>query len=407
MRSTAMLLLGGCIILLAFDVGAQTPTPTPPPPTAKFVPPPKAGPPTPPVAYDEAIQKAANLVLANALLPDGTERVGLVIDPLIDGAAGGESVQTQSMEKQIIEIAKAKYPRYEILPFTAENLTKSPMLLIGTFTALDNPTQKGVKDNYRICLTMVDLKTRKVISKGRQFAKAEGIKTNPTAFYGDSPVYTKDEVTDAYIKSCQTTWYGDSVQQVYVDRLATSTLVTAAIKAYDAGRYKEALDIYTKAAAAPGGAQLRVYNGIYLSNLKLKNPNKAAEAFGKVVDYGLANERLGVKFLFRKNASQYDTSINQPYDMWLKQIAERAKASPGTCLEVVGHTSPTGPAALNDRLSLRRAEYIRNRLASQAGVLTERSIATGVGSRENLIGTGRDDASDALDRRVEFKIVKC
>jgi len=24
-----------------------------------------------------------------------------------------------------------------------------------------------------------------------------------------------------------------------------------------------------------------------------------------------------------------------------------------------------------------------------------------------IVGTGRDDASDALDRRVEFKVVKC
>jgi hypothetical protein len=30
-----------------------------------------------------------------------------------------------------------------------------------------------------------------------------------------------------------------------------------------------------------------------------------------------------------------------------------------------------------------------------------------VGWRENIIGTGTDDVTDALDRRVEFKIVAC
>jgi len=35
-------------------------------------------------------------------------------------------------------------------------------------------------------------------------------------------------------------------------------------------------------------------------------------------------------------------------------------------------------------------------------VLEKRIVAAGVGSRENLIGTGRDDASDMLDRRVEL-----
>ena len=32
---------------------------------------------------------------------------------------------------------------------------------------------------------------------------------------------------------------------------------------------------------------------------------------------------------------------------------------------------------------------------------------TGKGSREMIVGTGKDDASDALDRRVEFKTVQC
>jgi hypothetical protein len=30
-----------------------------------------------------------------------------------------------------------------------------------------------------------------------------------------------------------------------------------------------------------------------------------------------------------------------------------------------------------------------------------------MGFRENLVGTGTDDARDALDRRVEFKISEC
>lgn len=32
---------------------------------------------------------------------------------------------------------------------------------------------------------------------------------------------------------------------------------------------------------------------------------------------------------------------------------------------------------------------------------------SGVGFRDNLIGSGTDDASDALDRRVEFEVVAC
>ena len=92
--------------------------------------------------------------------------------------------------------------------------------------------------------------------------------------------------------------------------------------------------------------------------------------------------------------------------MWMSQIAQRAAAQ-AACLQVVGHTSPTGPEPLNERLSVLRAENVKNRLERESLKLKGRVIASGVGSREKLVGTGTDDVRDALDRRVEFKVVPC
>jgi hypothetical protein len=46
-------------------------------------------------------------------------------------------------------------------------------------------------------------------------------------------------------------------------------------------------------------------------------------------------------------------------------------------------------------------------LEAEAPPLRNRTITSGKGSRENLIGTGTDDARDALDRRVEFIVIRC
>jgi outer membrane protein OmpA-like peptidoglycan-associated protein len=365
-----------------------------------------APPPPKPVAFDDALMTAANALLSKAALPEGTDKIELVIDPLIDGVTGAQSRATQSIEKRIVELVHSKYPRFDVQPLSTDALDRQPVLLIGTFTPINNAGQAGgPRDAYRICLRLADLKTGKIISGGVARATPAGIDNTPTPYFADSPVFTKDGATEAYVKSCQGTKVGDSLDQAYSDQLRSGALISDAIKAYDAGRYEDALKLYDAALAAPGGDQLRVYNGVYLANWKLGNDAAAAEAFGKVVEYGLARERLGVKFLFRVGSTQFfaNQSLTAPYPMWLNEIAAKA-AEKNLCLQLVGHTSHTGPEAFNDTLSVERADRIKELLAAQSPDLGKRIATSGVGWRENLIGTGADDASDALDRRVEFKV---
>jgi outer membrane protein OmpA-like peptidoglycan-associated protein len=61
----------------------------------------------------------------------------------------------------------------------------------------------------------------------------------------------------------------------------------------------------------------------------------------------------------------------------------------------------------NERLSLRRADVIKARLISESREPASRIETSGVGSRENIVGSGTDDQRDALDRRVEFRVIPC
>jgi outer membrane protein OmpA-like peptidoglycan-associated protein len=396
-----------CIITSGFAgvaAEAQTATPAPPPPAAAAPPPPPT-----PIPFDAALLKAANDLFTKANLNGAPDKVTLVIDPLIDGVTGAQSKATHLEEQRITALVKSNYPRFQVARFSAETIAKAPVVLIGTFTAVNNAgVAGGAKDAYRICLALADMRTKTIISKGVSRALPEGIDPTPAAFFNDSPVFAKDASTDSYIKTCQGTKVGDNVDQAYADRIVVASLVNDGIEAYDDGRYRDALDVYQSALKTPGGEQLRVLNGVYLANYKLHRTNAAMEAFGKVVDYGLKSDKLAVKFLFKPGSTQFitDRSIRAPYNAWLEKVAERTAAKQG-CLEVVGHTSATGLPAINDRLSGLRADYIKDRLEDEQRSLRGRLVATGKGSREMIVGTGKDDASDALDRRVEFKVAPC
>jgi outer membrane protein OmpA-like peptidoglycan-associated protein len=230
----------------------------------------------------------------------------------------------------------------------------------------------------------------------------------PLPYYADSPIVAPDKVTEGYVKSCQGTRVGDPVDPAYLDNIVASAVINDAVRAYDQKRYKDALDIYSGVFATGKGDQLRVYNGIYLVSLKLGRRDAATEAFGKIVDFGLASKRLSVKFLFAPGSTQFvsDPQVSGQYAMWLRQIATRT-AKTSACLDIVGHTSASGSDVVNERISLQRAEYVKQRLDADAAALKTRTKAIGMGSQENLIGIGSDDAKDALDRRVEFKVVDC
>jgi outer membrane protein OmpA-like peptidoglycan-associated protein len=380
------------------DAAAATaPAASPPPP-----------PPPPVLPFDQAVDFAAHAVLRNAPPPDAATAT-VVIDPLIDGMTGYQSKATQSIKSRIEAMVKREFPQYTVRRLSAEALKQQPRILVGTFTPVTAKMQTsgGEREFFRFCLVMGDLKTGKVIAKQVVRVPIVEADSTPTAVFADSPVWTEDPSVKAYVATCQASKVGDPIKPEYFDGLLAAALVAEAGDAYDEGHYAEALDLYTTARKTPAGDQLRVYNGIYLCLIKLGRGTQAAAAFSDLVDYGLRTRRLAVKILFRPGSVRFasEAAFSATYDSWLQQIANRAVISK-TCLQVVGHTSPTGPAAMNDSLSLLRAEYVQSRLEGDEPSLKKRTVAFGVGSRENLIGTGRDDASDMLDRRVEFKPIE-
>ena len=338
---------------------------------------PAAPPPPPPIMpFDEAVQFAANNLFSS---PNVAKYAGarasypLVIDPLVDGNSGMQSVATQTMESRVTTLVKARYPQYEVQPFSSAALVRAPLVFIGTFTAVDKDGRNvGEREWYRVCLALLDLRTGLIVSKGFARAAKDGVDPTPLQVFLDMPAWAPDPATQGYVTSCQGPVAGDPIKPAYLDRIYAAAQINEAFAAYDAGRYQQALDILKGVQGTPAGDQLRVYSGIYVASIKLGRRQDANDAFAHIVEFGLAQKRLGLKLLFQPATTVFfaDRSVTAPYATWLKTVASKA-AGKNVCLEVSGHTSRTGSEPINDRLSQSRADYVKTLLVKDVPALGE------------------------------------
>lgn len=355
-------------------------------------------------ATDGLVSQTQNLPAFLAKVEARIAKRGVVLDPMLDASSGQQTNATQLLERRVTERMGSKFDSIEILPFQSANLGKAQYLLTGTMTRVQAGKNKGP---LQINLALTELKSGNVVAQASALARDEGLDHTPLPYYLDSPVLVKDQVIDGYVKTSATP-PGQRADAYYIERVAVATVISGATELYNAEKYQDALAQYRAAGGAQGGEQLRVLNGIYLANTKLGRTAEAELAFGKVVAYGISYNQLGVKFLFNPGSTVFwsDPKVSGPYAMWLRQIAKEGTAAKA-CMNIVGHTSRTGSEQTNDALSVQRATYIRQRLTAEAAPLAARATTSGMGFRENIVGSGTDNAVDALDRRVEFKIVPC
>lgn len=360
------------------------------------------------VPFDQAALNATDALIAQALLLPAfaghLPQRGVVLDPMLDAASGQQTAATELLQQRVATRMAEKFAAAELLPFRADNLPRAAYLLTGTLTRAFADRPRG---SLLVNLALTELKTGTVVAQAWALTRDDGLDNAPLPFYADSPVLVKDRVVDGYVTT-SATGAGKPANAYYLERLAVAPVISDATALYNAERYAESLAKYRAAGNQAGGDQLRVLDGIYLASVKTGRSAEAETSFGRLVAHGIANNQLGVKFLFNPGSTAFwsDPKVSGVYAMWLRQIA-RESATAKACMSIVGHTSRTGSESINDVLSLQRAVAVRQRLGAESAVLTARTKALGKGSRENIVGTGTDNAVDALDRRVEFKIMPC
>ena len=381
------------LLALALVIAGCAAPPPPPPP-----------PPPPAPKVDETLEGAVNGVLLDIArqlgAQAGAERTA-VIDPLLDGRSGQQTKATERSQQALHAAVAQVLPKVRLLPFDEAGAKQSRWLFNGTLVA-----QPGVPGTYKLTVALSDRASGLVIARGVAPVTASQLDEAPTRFHAESPSLVRDRAVQGYIDTTEKP-VGQPADGVYLEQIPTAALLAEAQDAYNNERWDDALRLMSTAAERDDGQQLRTFNGLYLANMKLGRVAEAEAAFGKIAALGLATSNLAVKILFRPGSTEFLGDADT-YAMWARQIAKAAQAT-DLCLSVIGHTSKTGSEAFNKTLSLRRAQVMRDRLVREAPALArgQRLRTEGRGWDETIVGTGTDDLRDALDRRVEFKVVGC
>ena len=122
-------------------------------------------------------------------------------------------------------------------------------------------------DAFRVCLVLIDLRTGKLVAKRVDRATLTTVSAEPTPLFRDSPTWALDRTAVAYIKSCQGSSPGDSVDPAYLLRLPASAIVAEAQAAFAENKPAEAYRLFREAQPLADADDLRILNGLYLTGL--------------------------------------------------------------------------------------------------------------------------------------------
>lgn len=157
--------------------------------------------------------------------------------------------------------------------------------------------------------------------------------------------------------------------------------------------------------AVVGGAAGAVAGNVWSKKMeKQKQEMEAATAGTGVGVTQTADNRLKLDIPSDISFAVGRADIQPNFRTVLDTFAQGLTQNTATTVTVIGHTDSTGSDAVNDPLSLNRANSVRNYLADR-GVASGRVSTEGRGSREPIVANDTS-ANRAKNRRVEIYVAE-
>lgn len=329
------------------------------------------------------------------------EQVIVPVDEFFSAQSAEVSLAGRAMQKQLSALLAQKLAPLQFAPLSAKNVGKARWVVLASYSALkpEAITQAGTW--VRLQVALVNTATGEALAKAETYLDAKQFDADPARFYKDAPMY----LVDARHAEKLAVLSGQKrpLQQL----IQIQATFADTVSDYEAGKLEDAVKGFSEVlkldSKHPGAM-----TGLYQSNWQLGRKDDAERAFGKLVDAGFDAGTLSFKLLFKVGRSDFidNADLSAQYRLWLKVVGQESVAK-NKCADVNGHASKSGTAEANDRLSLQRAERIVSQMVRASPGARGKFKPNGLGFRETFVGTGADDASDAIDRRVEFKVNVC
>ena len=351
------------------------------------------------IEYYEETQKTFNLFKKQEIQK-------IVIDPFIDYESGN----ILKINKKILSILSKKFKdKLTVIGFLEPETLKDADLIITGIVSIKNKTQKTDNDDitYTLYSSMIKKKEQIVIAGTNIMFKY--IDTTPIAVYQDNPVFLKGNNYNQYARTSKMK-QNDIVEKSYLDNLKVKSMLSKGNNLYEQKDYKGALTYYKLALDNSDEKQLEILALNFTGYIQIGNYKSAESIFSDLLKLQMQETgKFENKILFAVNSSKplaYQGTIKL-YSIYINQIANFVKNVQHCRLEILGHSSRSGKASYNNRLSLKRAQWIKQSMIKLHSELNTKITAIGRGFKDNIVGTGADNITDQIDRRVEFKFYDC
>jgi outer membrane protein OmpA-like peptidoglycan-associated protein len=338
------------------------------------------------------------------------ETAMVVFNPVVDMASGQAVKAGSDIENLFYEETHKNFKQFKIERITQDSL-KVADYVVNSVINYDFSPQQPSTQHYYVASSVIDWSTKKVVAQGDVWIGDAKLDFTPEKSSEANPMYVKGLTLDTLVQIAKSP-VGSSVSNNFTQFLNVRSLLVEAQTAQDDGKDEDALRLFDKVIQLPGGNIMEAYGGKYAIYFKRGNQPQAEENFYKMVQMGVEqNGVIPVKFVFVSARTDfYDNPIlRSQYDIWLRQLSRYFKENTGKCVEIAGHTSKSARAGeeFNRSLSEKRAQRIQKEMSKLFTGFGQRSKTVGKGSLETIVGTEPDDEGNAIDRRVEFKVIDC